>query len=239
MKKTLIVSDTHLGCKFNNKVEFLSLLKTEKFDRLIINGDFVDGWRIMRNGPKYLDTVDLKIFKKILSIAKHKEVIIIKGNHDDFMSEFVDSSIGNITICDFFIEDGVLFIHGDCFDAFTVLGNGLLAKIGDIGYNLLLHLNWIFKLKKYSLSKMIKQRVKKVTTFIGKFEEAACFMAYEKNCHTVVCGHIHTTGDKNLKIKNKTVRYLNSGDWQEGHSYIISENGNLSLVENFVDNSPT
>jgi UDP-2,3-diacylglucosamine pyrophosphatase LpxH len=237
MRKTLIVSDIHLGCKFNNKERFLELLKSEKFDRLIINGDFVDGWRIKRNGPKHLDKTDLKIFKKILVIAKHKDVILIKGNHDDFMSEFVDTSIGNITICDFFVEDGILFVHGDCFDAFTVLGNGMLAKIGDLGYNILLRLNWIFRLKKYSLSSMIKQKVKKVATFIGKFEDAACIMAYEKNCHTIVCGHIHTPEDKEITLKNKKIRYMNSGDWQEGSSYIMWEGKNLSLVENFVDKS--
>lgn len=235
MKKTLIVSDIHLGCKFNNKEDFLTLLKSEKFDRLIINGDFIDGWRISRTGPKYLDKTDLKIFKKILSIAKHKEVIIIKGNHDDFMDEFVDTSVGNITIRDFFIENGILFVHGDCFDAFTVLGNGFLAKIGDVGYNILLRLNWIFKLKKYSLSKMIKEKVKKVASFIGKFEEAACIMAHEKDCHTVVCGHIHTPEDKKVFIKGTEIRYLNSGDWQEGHSYIIMEDNKLTLVEFFVD----
>lgn len=235
MKKTLIVSDTHLGCKFNNKEYFLLLLKDEKFDRLIINGDFIDGWRINKHGLKYLDETDLKIFKKILSISKHRDVIIIKGNHDDFMTEFLDTCVGNITICDHFIENGVLFVHGDCFDSFTVLGNGFLAKIGDIGYNILLRLNWVFKLRKYSLSKMIKRKVKKVTTFIGKFEDAACMMAHEKCCHTVVCGHIHTPEDKELLVKDKTIRYLNSGDWQEGHSYIVLEGNKLELVEFSVD----
>lgn len=235
MKKTLVVSDTHLGCKYNNKLKFLDVLKHETFERLIINGDFIDGWRIKRHGLKYLDITDLKILKKIISISKNKQVIIIRGNHDDFLHEFIDTSVGNIKIVDYFIEDGILFVHGDCFDSFTVLGNGILAKAGDIGYNILLRLNWLFKLKKYSLSKIIKEKVKKVTSFIGNFESAACFMAYERECHTVICGHIHTPDDKILTIRDKNIRYINSGDWQEGDSYIIIKGKSIKLVHSFID----
>lgn len=229
--KTLVVSDLHLGCKYNQKLSFLSLIKNEKFDRLIINGDFIDGWRIQSHGLKYFDKTDVKIIKKILSFSKDHEVILIKGNHDEFLSDFINTRVGNIKIKNSHIENGILFLHGDGLDAFTVLGNGIVARLGDIGYNLLLRLNWIFRFKKFSLSKKIKENVKKITKFIGNFETAASFVSIENNCHTVICGHIHTPSDKFIDINNKRVRYINSGDWQENQTYVIIDKNNISVSE--------
>lgn len=231
--KILIVSDIHLGCKYNRKEDFLKILnsKKEEISKIIINGDFIDGWRIRKHGLKYLDKIDLKIFQTLLKFSKEKEIIIVQGNHDNFLMNFLDYSIGNIKFVESHIENNILFVHGDCFDSFTLLSNGFYAKIGDIGYNLLLRLNWVFKVFKISLAKIIKEKVKKVTSFITSFEYAAAKMAYNLNCKTVVCGHIHTIGDKEIKIKEEKIRYLNSGDFQEGASYIIlnTKSGELNI----------
>ncbi len=76
---TLIVSDLHLTNKFDdNKFKFLTDL-FDKFDQIIINGDFWDGY-----------VTDVKTFinsgwADLLDILNSKDVFYILGNHDDLI----------------------------------------------------------------------------------------------------------------------------------------------------------
>jgi predicted phosphodiesterase len=72
---TLVISDTHLGKYDKEKDQFLKNL-IEKYDRIIINGDFWDSW-----GTSLGDFVNSE-YKNLLDLLKSKEKVYIYGNHD-------------------------------------------------------------------------------------------------------------------------------------------------------------
>jgi UDP-2,3-diacylglucosamine pyrophosphatase LpxH len=58
--RRLIISDLHIGSFFSREKDILSLLKTEKYEELILAGDIIDFIRI----PKPT-TITIEIFKKL------------------------------------------------------------------------------------------------------------------------------------------------------------------------------
>lgn len=44
--KTLVISDVHLGTKGSKAKELVKFLKQCSCDRLILNGDIIDGWQL-------------------------------------------------------------------------------------------------------------------------------------------------------------------------------------------------
>jgi UDP-2,3-diacylglucosamine pyrophosphatase LpxH len=63
------------------------------------------------------------------------------------------------------------------------------------------------------------------------FENEMVRQAKKRDCHTVVCGHIHNPEDKWID----GVRYLNTGDWIENCSYLTYYNlhGTFKLCKNY------
>ena len=68
---------------------------------------------------------------------------------------------------------------------------------------------------KISLSKNIKNSVKKAVKFINDFEKTAADIAISNQYDYVICGHIHHPEIKNITTENGNVVYMNSGDWIE------------------------
>ena len=80
----------------------------------------------------------------------------------------------------------------------------------------------------YSISKVIKAKVKRAVNFISNFEEKIVELAKARNCDGVICGHIHTPADKIID----GVHYLNSGDWVESMTAIVEHmDGKVEVLE--------
>ena len=79
--------------------------------------------------------------------------------------------------------------------------------------------------ERVSLSKKIKNSVKRAVSYISDFEETAADLAMDQNYDYVVCGHIHQPQMKVVKRKNRKVTYLNSGDWIENLSALEYHHG--------------
>jgi UDP-2,3-diacylglucosamine pyrophosphatase LpxH len=235
--KTIILSDVHLGtpdCKID-EVNFV--LRHTHCERLILNGDIIDGWSLARKGgwtKKHTRFVRLTLKK----IEKYNtEVIYLRGNHDDAITRFLPINFDNLSILEEFIHESprgkYLIVHGDGFDAVT-MNHKWLAVLGDIGYQSLLKVNRIYnhyrawRGKEYfSLSKAIKAKVKSAVNFVGKYEDQLQNLAKRRNCTGIICGHIHTPDDKMIG----TIHYLNSGDWVESMTMILEdEDGRLEVV---------
>jgi UDP-2,3-diacylglucosamine pyrophosphatase LpxH len=232
--KAIIVSDLHLGTKDSKAKEFLQFLETHSTDLLILNGDIIDGWAIKR-GSK-LKNHHIKVIAKLLKYSKKTNVVWIRGNHDDFLKDFIGSKLGNIEICeDYRLENFVwdsydtmipkhyYIFHGDVIDVF-ITKYKWLAKIGSIGYDLALWINrWYNRYREWkklpykSISKDIKSGVKSATNYINDFEINAIKMAQKNNCYGVICGHIHQPADRIINNSH----YLNSGDWVENRTAIL------------------
>lgn len=221
--KTLIISDLHIGSKGCRTQEIIELLKDDSFTRYILVGDIIDGWLFKKYKKFSYDHAN--VIRKLLKISKNKEVIWIAGNHDEFIRKYIPMEIGNIKIVDEWIENDIWFCHGDKYDGIVKMH--WLGVLGSVGYDLAIVVDRFLKRfnKNTSLSKYLKDNVKAAVSFMTDFENAMIHQAKKRNCHTVVCGHIHTPIDKVIN----EVRYVNTGDWIENCSYVTYTNNNLTL----------
>ena len=214
----------HLGSKASRSKDALKFIEKNSCERLILNGDIVDGWALKRGG-KWKDS-HTRFVKRVLKIAKKAEVIYVVGNHDDFLDKFRPLNLNQIRIVREYIMTDLrgrrLYVfHGDVLDVFST-SMRWLAVIGSVGYDIALWLNRLYNVYRewrnlpyYSISQAIKSRVKSALSFMSDFEKKAISLAESKGCEVAVCGHIHQAklGDQ----------YMNSGDWCESCSALVEK----------------
>lgn len=223
--KTIILSDLHLGANHSQRDKILDFLEYNTSERMILNGDIIDGWALKRSS-KWTKN-DSKILRKLIKKSeKGVQVIWIQGNHDDFLDLFRDLQIGNIEIVREYIFLGIdkrlyYCFHGDSLD-FVVMKMRWLALIGGASYDFVIRINtfynWFRKklnLPYHSLAKVIKKNVKGATNFIERFEKGARKLANSQKCDVAVCGHIHQP-----KLEND---YMNSGDFCENATCLVED----------------
>ncbi len=235
--RTVIVSDIHLGTPHSKVGEVTHFLKYVRCDRLILNGDIIDGWRLQR-GDVWTKS-HTRFIRRILTMIQKRdtEVIYLRGNHDDFLGRLLPMQFESLSLVEDYVletsQGKYLVLHGDVFDG-IVKNMVFIAHLGDLGYNLLLRLNrsynWFRKLRGkeyFSLSQAIKARVKQAVSFVGKFEDQVAKLARDRGCRGVICGHIHTPADKMIG----DIHYLNSGDWVESLTAIVEHyDGRFELM---------
>jgi UDP-2,3-diacylglucosamine pyrophosphatase LpxH len=236
--QAIIVSDLHLGTKDSKAEEFIEFIEKNPTDLLILNGDIVDGWALNR-GTKWKKQ-HTKVISKLLQLSNKTRIIWIRGNHDEFIQEFIGTHLGAIEIREDYKLDinntmeSYYIFHGDVIDVF-ITKYKWLSKIGSVGYDFALWLNRVYntyrkwrKLPYISISQKIKESVKVATNYVNDFEVTALSMATKKGCNGVICGHIHQPADRMIGGN----RYLNSGDWIENMSAILVDNdGKLYLYQ--------
>ena len=250
--EVVILSDIHLGTYGCHAKELLSYLKSVKPKLLILNGDIIDGWAFSK---RYFPNSHMAVISELFKLMKKDtQVIYITGNHDEFLRKYTDLRMGNLFLTDkYLLElDGVKhwIFHGDVFDNTTKGGAKILAKLGGIGYDWLILINRAINFlmesmgrPKVSLSKKIKNSVKKAVAFIADFEEKAIELAIDNHYDFVICGHIHQPADRIATSENGSVHYLNSGDWIENLSYLEYNEGKWDLcffdTKNYVEEEIT
>jgi UDP-2,3-diacylglucosamine pyrophosphatase LpxH len=237
--KAIIVSDLHLGTKDSKAKDFIEFLESHPTHLLILNGDIIDGWALNR-GAKWKKS-HTNVISTLLKLSNKTKIIWIRGNHDEFLTEFIGSHFGNIeiredyvlelhnwVIGDNYLKKNYYIFHGDVIDVF-ITKYKWLARIGSVGYDMALWLNrWYNKYRAWrglpyqSISKDIKAGVKAATNYINDFETAAIKMGKKHGCYGVICGHIHQPAD----IELPEGHYLNSGDWVENRTAILLDNNN-------------
>ena len=219
-----VISDVHLGtygCRANELSRYLSTIDPTI---LILNGDIIDIWQFSK---KYWPSGHMQVIKQITSmLSRGIKVYYITGNHDEMLRRFENFSVGDFHIVNkLVIHHGnnkrSWIFHGDVFDV-TMKHSKWLAKLGAVGYDLLIYINAFINYinkklgkGKISLSKKIKNSVKTAVKYINSFEETAAEIAIEKKYDYVLCGHIHQPCDRIVSTDNGKVNYLNSGDWIE------------------------
>jgi UDP-2,3-diacylglucosamine pyrophosphatase LpxH len=225
--KTIILSDIHLGIRNSRVKEAVEFLSAHKCDTLILNGDIIDGWQLKKSGEwKKKHTSFFRIIMKYMH-KYNTRVIYLRGNHDDFLDEILPFTFGQFIIKrNHILQSGAkkyYVVHGDIFDSITT-NLKWLAKLGDIGYTFLLWVNRHYNqyrtkrgLSYYSLSQVVKAKVKSAVSFISDYEEQLCEVAKANDCDGVICGHIHQAADKQIN----NIHYLNSGDWVETMSALV------------------
>ncbi|AOS45221.1 UDP-2,3-diacylglucosamine hydrolase [Lacunisphaera limnophila] len=235
--RTVILSDLHLGTPHAKADEVTHFLKHVRCERLLLNGDIIDGWRLRRDGR--WTKAHTRFVRRVLTLVQKKDtdVVYLRGNHDDFLARLLPMRFDRLSLVEDYVLESAsgryLVLHGDVFDG-VVKNMVFLAHLGDMGYAMLLRVNraynWFRQLRGkeyFSLSAAIKARVKQAVSFVGKFEEQVAALARQRGCTGVICGHIHTAADKRIG----GIHYLNSGDWVESLTAIVEHHdGRFELI---------
>lgn len=233
----LVISDIHLGTYGCHSKELLKYLKSVKPKVVILNGDIIDMWQFSK---RYWPQDHMRIIHKIIKwVSKGVKVYYITGNHDEMLRKFAGFEMGTLKIDNKLLLDlngkKTWIFHGDVFDV-TMKHSKWLTKLGSHGYDLLILINafcnWVLtKLgrDKISLSKNIKNSVKKAVKFINDFEKTTADIAISNGYEYVLCGHIHHPEIKTITTDKGSVQYLNSGDWIENLTALEYCNNEWSL----------
>jgi UDP-2,3-diacylglucosamine pyrophosphatase LpxH len=236
--RSLFLSDIHLGSRACRAGQLLSLLKHYECDRIFLLGDIVDFWAI--RGGIYWPAEHNTVVQKILRKARHHvQVLLIPGNHDEGLRDYVGSSFGQIRILRDHVHiaaDGrpYLLLHGDEYDQVTHYGRWV-SLLGDFSYTVLVHLNRALSLIRrkldlsghWSLADYAKRNVLQAVGFISDFEHAVVRDAKRRGVAGVICGHIHTPALKEID----GMMYINCGDWVDNCTAVIEHfDGRMELV---------
>lgn len=226
--KTVFISDIHLGNEGSKVKEVIDFLKHSKFEKLVLNGDIVDGGALKRGGA--WKKSHSKFVRYILKLMESEsiEVIYLRGNHDAILDRFLPLSFGPMKMVQEHIHEALngkkyLVVHGDGFGTVST-DHKWIATAGAVGYDHLMKVNRAYNqyrlwrgLEYYSMSKAIKARVKTAVSFVDRYQEQLQLLAKRKGCEGIICGHIHTPANEQLE----GVHYLNSGDWVESLSAVV------------------
>ena len=235
--EVVVLSDVHLGTYGCQAKALLQYLKSIKPKTLILNGDIIDMWQFKK---RYWPKSHMLVVKHIAGlIAKGCEVYYVTGNHDETLRKFVGFEMGSFKIVNKVVMnlDGktAWFFHGDVFDV-TMKHSRWLAKLGAVGYDLLIlintFVNYVMKRLgrgRISLSKRVKDSVKSAVKFINDFETTAATIAIDQGYEYVVCGHIHQPEIRKIEVGGDSVMYLNSGDWVENMTALEYNKGHWEL----------
>lgn len=233
----VVISDVHLGTYGCHAKELLKYLKSIEPQKLVLNGDIIDIWQFKK---RYWPKSHMKVIKHITGlISKGVEVTYVTGNHDEMLRKFNGFELGSFSIVNKttipLAEGKVWIFHGDVFDV-TMQHSKWLAKLGGVGYDMLILLNrfvnsLLMKLgrNRISISKRIKNSVKGAVAFINNFENLVIELAGENGFKYVVCGHIHQPVIKENLGHRNDVTYLNSGDWVENLTALEYHKGKWTM----------
>lgn len=233
----VVISDFHLATHACKAKELLKYLKSIQPKTLVLNGDIIDAWRFSRS---YFPKSHMKIVRQLIKMMeKGIKIIYITGNHDEFLREMGNLTLGNLQIVDQITlelnNEKTFIFHGDIID--TVIHKAKwLAKIGAAAYGFITILNKavnsILKFLHFDsviIYKKIKDLFGADNTNNSKFEKKLAQLAAYKNVDTIICGHTHIPLDKQLDFEGKTVRYINCGDWVENFTAAEYSKGAWSL----------
>jgi UDP-2,3-diacylglucosamine pyrophosphatase LpxH len=238
--EVVVLSDIHLGTFGCRAKELLRYLKSIDPETLVLNGDIIDIWQFNKH---YFPKSHMKVIKHITSLlSKNIKLYYITGNHDEMLRKFKGFELGSFEIVNKLVLNldykKAWIFHGDVFDV-TMKHSKWLAKLGGIGYDLLILINLIvnlisrlFKRGRISFSKQIKNGVKGALNHINNFENTVAEIAISNGYNYVVCGHIHQP--KMQLITNQQgqeVLYLNSGDWIENLTALEYNNKEWTIYE--------
>ena len=188
----------------------------------------------------------MQVVKQLFGLlSSGSKIVYVTGNHDEMLRKFVGFKLGNLKVVNKVVlklnGKKAWIFHGDVFDV-TMQYSKWLAKLGAIGYDLLILINaiinWCFVKvgrEKLSFSKKIKNSVKSAVKYINRFESVAADIAISNGYDYVICGHIHQPEIKTITTDHGQVEYLNSGDWVENLSALEFVNGEWSLYQYHQD----
>lgn len=240
-----IISDLHLSSgtkfdRFNKAAKLVRLLKVvENLNAtLIINGDFFDFWQA---GPRKI----FSQYKEILwELIRIKRVILISGNHDDWLENFDNQRflMPNISVMrEYFDPDNRLYIeHGHRGDPVnsSFLGEIFAKTITACEKLSGLHLAE----KAESFLKMVLPQSfwfqHQIQCYVTRIENIISELGWESDTNhlvenRVIFGHIHYKDylktisiiQQECRKKFNTLSFISSGHWTDINPILLFMDG--------------
>jgi UDP-2,3-diacylglucosamine pyrophosphatase LpxH len=219
---TILVSDIHLGAR-NNRTDLLAELLRSEYDHLILNGDTIDRLDFRR-----FRSDDWRIVEQLRTIARERELILIRGNHDGVAQgrEFGPlDALSHLLDAEWYEEyelqvgaDRYLVLHGDQFDRTLNL-----TWIGDAA-------DWLYQQTQRGskpLAHFLKGRIKHWGGVVDCVRFGAVREARVRGYTGVITGHTHFCHDEIID----GIHYLNTGCWVDWPcSYVLVRGGDAQLM---------
>ena len=223
--KYLVFSDTHLSAHEFDVVQFRDLVSIiEKADRVIINGDFFDGY--LCSFGEFLHSP----WSKLFPLLKRKRTIYIYGNHD--RPEYMDERVTNFSVEQTYRKElqlgkqKIIIQHGHNF------APDFDGRFPSLSY----YLSWLYPryvhhernptlLNRLFLSYYAKNKNK----FLHEEMKRSIQFLKKRNPHLqkcwCLCGHSH------ISELDSMLRFVNSGQFANGKVEFISisNDGNCVL----------
>jgi len=142
----LVISDIHLGTYGCHAKELLHYLKSIKPKVVVLNGDIIDIWQFSKT---YWPNSHMKVIRHLFNwMGKGIKTYYVTGNHDEMLRKFEGLKMGSLSIVNkvvLTLPDGkkAWIFHGDVFDV-TMQHSKWLAKLGSVGYDILILINRFF-----------------------------------------------------------------------------------------------
>jgi UDP-2,3-diacylglucosamine pyrophosphatase LpxH len=241
----VIISDLHIGMKFGAGDMLCEFLHNVKCDRLILNGDIIDGRLINHRRPKDLPERQKRVLDAInRKIAEGTEVTYIPGNHDITLRRM---PVGGKTMMGVKIEQSLdftdpkgrrfLILHGDQFDRrekrAETLPDWFMAALGRANEAMTTISAAVDKVTqatlraRFNLAGRVRSLLERDKRGHRDLEEKALRHAKEKGYDGVICGHTHKAA---CKTKDG-LSYMNSGDWVDGFTALtMDREGNWNVI---------
>jgi UDP-2,3-diacylglucosamine pyrophosphatase LpxH len=253
---SVFLSDTHLGWSRSNCGDAALFLDSVKCDKLYLNGDIFDGWKLRRRWF-WAEDHDLFLSAILRKIDEGTKVTLLPGNHDETLrNPTLRGIIKKISLkynFNFASEarhktvNGQIFkvMHGDQFDdSFTRsvsegadrLYNGTLEKIRKLGRP-----SKVKKKSPFSLARYFRKVAKGGGTSLKSNNETFIKYIFNKLAQKpfeydgLIIGHTHMPLIESVKVKEsskKAFTYANSGDWVENMTALVeTKKGEFKLIE--------
>jgi UDP-2,3-diacylglucosamine pyrophosphatase LpxH len=232
-ERLLVISDLHIGHPYSvasrNLVTFFEYARQGRYN-VCINGD---GFEILQARFAHLAadaTIVLRSLQRLLKSGL--SVFYVIGNHDIVLENFVTAWDG-VQITPFLnVTSGgsrIRVEHGHLYDPSFVRNPRLYEWLTRALGPLLRLFPDVYRL--WSSFEELRQKVRRrkspSASIDGLYREAA-HMLLKRGFDVVVFGHTHRAEDVTLEPGR---RYLNSGTWLRGGSYVQIEGGQVSLRE--------
>src|SRR6202795_992718 len=222
---TLILSDLHLGAETSHAREATRVLKENRFQRLILNGDIfadLNFARLKKEHWKFLGYI-----RKLSNPKRNIEVIWVEGNHDHGLTEIRSHLVGVRVYQEYAWEyQGLrhIAIHGHQFDGFVV---------NNVRFNYLFGTLLYLQLQKWDTkSKILTRFLDRLNTrwlrLSSKVADGALAHARHQHAARIFCGHTHAA----LHRQEDGVNYYNSGSWiDERPAYVTVGDQGVQIHE--------
>ena len=237
-RRTVFVSDVHLGSRHCHAAELADFLAGLRCDRLYLVGDIIDLWWLASRRATWKDAHN-RVVEALHALRRAgTQIVYVPGNHDRPIRRFCGLALLRMAIRRRAIHttpDGrrLLVVHGDDYDSATQFGN-LQESLGDWLYYRILTGNRMLNrvrqrlgLRYWSLAEFLKRRSGAAERYIARFVQAGLDDARRRGLDGIVCGHIHRAA----LFERDGCLYANDGDWVESLTALAEDpDGTLRLL---------